>query len=120
MRYEVRRHVLAELENLPGATWLTVADSGHEAAGAAELSGDAEASLLMQGGAPWRLEKTLRSMEDLMPSICQKTSRFFCSPLGAYLEREPLGTKLNGGKCFRRLLCFGFEVVYTSLPLGSK
>ena len=26
----------------------------------------------------------------------------------------------HGGECFRRLLCFRFEIEYTSLPLGSK
>ena len=66
MKYEVRRHVVAELENLPGATSVPVADSGHEAAGAVEPSGDAEASLPMQGGAHWRLEKTPRNMEILV------------------------------------------------------
>ena len=54
-----------------------------------------------------------------MGSLCKGTSRV-SSPFGEDLERAPLGARLNGGECFRRLLCFRFEVEYTSLPLGSK
>ena len=39
VRYEVRRHVVAELERLPGAASLPVALSSNEGAGAVELSG---------------------------------------------------------------------------------
>ena len=53
-----------------------------------------------------------------MESLRQENSRFL-SPFGEDLEREPLGTRLNGGERFRRLLCFRFEVKYTSLPLGA-
>ena len=119
MKCEVRRHVVAELENLPGAISLPVADSGHEAAGPIEPSGDAEASLPVQGGAPWRLEKATRNMENLVQPLCENTSRVL-SPFGKDPERKPLGTRLSGGEWFRRLLCLRFEIEYTSLPLGSK
>ena len=66
----------------------------------------------------WRLEKTPRTINDLVESLCQESSGVLV-PFGEDLENVPLGTRLDGGECFRRLLCFRFEVEYTSLPLGA-
>ena len=113
LRYEVRRHVVSELESL--------ATSGRNpaAASSTEGAGIVEASVCPQGAGPWRLDKTPRSIEALVESLCQENSRFL-TPFGNDFEKVPLGTRLNGGECFRRLLCFRFDVEYTSLPLGAK
>ena len=113
LRYEVRRHVVSELESL--------ATSGRNpaAASSTEGAGIVEASVSLQGAGPWRLDKTPRSIEALVESLCQENSRFL-TPFGNDFEKVPLGTRLNGGECFRRLLCFRFDVEYTSLPLGAK
>ena len=113
LRYEVRRHVVSELESL--------ATSGRNpaAASSTEGAGIVEASVSPQGAGPWRLDKTPRSIEALVESLCQENSRFL-TPFGNDFEKVPLGTRLNGGECFRRLHCFRFDVEYTSLPLGAE
>ena len=65
------------------------------------------------------LGKTPRNMEAFVESLCQEESRCL-SPFGAGLETVPLGTRLSGGECYRRLVCFRFDVEYETLPLGAK
>ena len=91
----------------------------NEGVGAVEPNGDAEASVLSRGEARWRLEKTPRTTKDLVESPCQDISRDL-APFGEDLDNALLETRLNGGECFRRLLCFRFEFEYASLPLGSR
>ena len=113
LRYEVRRHVVSELESL--------ATSGRNpaAASSTEGAGIVEASVCPQGAGPWRLDKTPRSIEALVESLCQENSRFL-TPFGNDFEKVPLGTRLNAGECFRRMLSLQCDVEYTSLPLGAK
>ena len=109
VKFHARRHVVAESERLLGADSLSVAASSNEGAGAVEPGGDAEAPVPERDEAPWRLEKTPRTIKDLVELLCLETSRCLL-PSGEGLERAPLGTGLNGGKCLRRLLCVRFEV----------
>ena len=113
MQYEVRRHVVAELESLLGASARPPVPSS--SAGADVV----EESLPAPGAEYGRLAKTPRSMEAFVESLCQEESRCL-RPFGADLETVPLGTRLSGGECYRRLVCFRFDVEYETLPLGAK
>ena len=75
VKYEVRRHVVAELEGLLGTDSPSAAASSNEGVGAVEPNGDAEASVLARGEALWRLEKTPRTIKDLVESLCRENSR---------------------------------------------
>ena len=116
VKYEVRRHVVAELEGLHGTDSPSAAASSNKGVNAVEPNDDAEASVLARGQALWRLEKTPRTIKDLVESLCQKNS-WVLAPFGDELANAPLQTRVNGGECFRWLLCFRFEFEYASLPL---
>ena len=111
--YEVRRHAVAELESLLGAGVGLPAHSSNAGSGAVGES------VLAQGAAPWRLAKTPRNMEAFVESLCQVESRFLV-PFGEDFETAPLGTRISAGECYRRLVCFRFDVPYETLPLGAK
>ena len=64
-------------------------------------------------------KKTPRTIKDLLESLCQENSSVLV-PFGEDLGNAQLETRLDGGECFCRLLCFRFEVEYTSLPLGAR
>ena len=113
MLYEVRRHAVAELESLLGA------GVGPPALTSNAGTGVVGESVPAQGAEHWRLAQTPRNMEALVASLCQEESRFLV-PFGEDFERVPLGTRLSGGECYRRLVCFRFDVQYEMLPLGAK
>jgi len=111
--YEVRRCAVAELESLPRPASQSLAASSNEGIGVIEASAAA------QGTERWRLTTTPRNMKELLESLCQKTSQRL-TPFGEDLHTMPLGARLSSSECFRRLICFRFDVEYTSLPLGTK
>ena len=41
------------------------------------------------------------------------------SPLGEEFETVPLGTRISGGECYRRLACSRFDVEYDTMPPGA-
>ena len=104
---------MAELESLLGAGARPPVPSS--SAGADVV----EESLPAPGAEYGRLAKTPRSMEAFVESLCQEESRCL-RPFGADLETVPLGTRLSGGECYRRLVCFRFDVEYETLPLGGE
>ena len=85
VEYTVRRHVVAELEGLLGTDSPCAAASSKEGVGAVEPNGIAEASVLARGEALWRLEKTPRTIKDLVESLCQDNSQVW-APFGEDLE----------------------------------
>ena len=119
VKYEVQRHVVAELERWSASDGCPAATSSSEAAGAAEGSGDGVRPALEPGEQAWRLQMTPRSIENLVESLCTKKSCFL-APFGEDFELVPLATRLTGGECVRRLLCLRFKVEYTAMPLGVK
>ena len=119
VKYEVRRHVVAELEAHFCTDSPPTTASSNEGVGAVEPNGDAGTHAAARGEALWRLERTPRTIKDLVESLCEENSQFLV-PFGEDLGNAPLETRLDGGECFRRLLCFRFEVEYTSLPLGAR
>ena len=103
IQYEVRRHVVAELESLLGA------GAGPPVPSSNASTGVVEESLPAPGAEHWRLAKTPRNTQAFVESLCQEESRCL-SPFGEDLETAPLGTRLSGGECYRRLVCFRFDV----------
>ena len=69
VKYEVRRHVVAELEGLLGTDSPSAAASSNEGVSAVDPNGDAEASVPARGAALWCLEKTPRTIKDLLESL---------------------------------------------------
>jgi len=120
-RYEVVRHIVAELESLPKSHAVPEADASSASRGLVGSSGGSAAGLAEPGpsDAEYRFKMTPRTLEELMESLRDERSRAF-TPLGEDMTGISLGARLSGSECYRRLVCLRFDTKYTSLPLGAQ
>ena len=117
--YEVRRHVVEELERLPKRHAVAQASDSMWCSRACSSTSAAELTVPRSSDAEYRFEVAPRTLDDLEASLRGERSRGF-TPLGDDLASASLGVRLSGGECYRRLLCLRFGVEYTALPLGTQ